>query len=59
MSYIVNAAIDAAVKASISTPVELLHLTSEKILSEFINVSITARGQASISYKNGSAIMNY
>ena len=34
-------------------------LTSEKILSEFINVSITARGQASISYKNGSAIMNY
>ena len=31
MSYIVNAAIDTAVKASISTPVELLHLTSEKI----------------------------
>lgn len=32
---------------------------SNKILSEFINVSVTARGQGSVSYKNGSAIMNY
>lgn len=32
---------------------------SNKILSEFINVSVTARGQGSVSYKNGTAIMNY
>ena len=33
--------------------------SDSNILSEFVNVSVTARGQASVSYKNGSAVMNY